>query len=240
MLSLLLLLRSLPLSALYTSVCLLKTAIADISGDSATTEGHILFDEGAQRSFITQELANMLQLSPIRHELITVSSFGAQVATPTRFAVASISVHTLNGGQIPISVLIVPKLTAPVRNSIRTHLEQFPYLQGLTLAHPITSDENFHVSVLIGADYYWQFIQDHVVRGNGPTAVQSRLGYLLSGPLPLLQPIEAASLHVSILSCTTTDVTQSRFWNVESTGTTRSIETSDADFYRSTQAFNFR
>ena len=159
-----------------------------------------------------------------------MSSFGAQVATPTRFAVASISVHTLNGGQIPISVLIVPKLTAPVRNSIRTHLEQFPYLEGLTLAHPITSDENFHVSVLIGADYYWQFIQDHVVRGNGPTAVQSRLGYLLSGPLPLLQPVEAASLHVSILSCTTTDVTQSRFWNVESTGTTRSIETSDTDF----------
>ena len=106
----------------------------------------------------------MLQLSPIRHELITVSSFRAQVATPTKFAVASISIHTLNGGQIPIPVLIVPKLTAPVRNSIQTHPEQFPYLQGLTLAHPITSDENFHVSVLIGADYYWQFIQDHVVR----------------------------------------------------------------------------
>jgi len=106
-----------------------------------------------------------------------VSSLGAQVSTPTRFAVASISIHTLNGSQIPISVLIVPKLTAPVRNSIHTHLDQFPYLQQLTLAHPITSDENFHVSILIDADYFWQFIQDHVVHSNGPTAVQSRSNY---------------------------------------------------------------
>ena len=106
------------LSTLYTSVCLLKTAIADISGDSTTIEGPILFDEGAQRSFITQELANLLQLTSIQHELITASSFGAHISTPTRFAVTSIYVHKLNSGQIPISVLIVPKQIAPVRNSI--------------------------------------------------------------------------------------------------------------------------
>ena len=47
---------------------------------------------------------------------------------------------------------------------------------------------------------------------------------------PLPQPVETASLHVSILSCTTTDITQSRFWNVESTGTTRPMEISDTDF----------
>jgi len=92
---------------------------------------------------------------------------------------------------------------------------RFPYLQGLTLAHPITNDENFHVSVLIGADCYWQFIQDHVVRGNGSTAVQSRLGYLLSGPLPLSQPSDTINLHASIFYCTT-EHAQSRFWNVES------------------------
>jgi len=96
----------------------------------------------------------------------------------------------MNGGQIPVSVLVVPKLAAPVRNFIRTHLNHLPYLSGLTLAHPVTSDENFRISVLIGADHYWEFIQDHVVRGDGPTAVKSRLGYLLSGPLPVPQSIE--------------------------------------------------
>ena len=92
-------------------------------------------------------------------------------------------VHTLNGSRIPISVLIVLQLVAPIRNSLRACLRDIPYLQKLPLAHPVTGDENFKISILIGADYYWHFIQDNIVRGDGPTAVQSHLGYILSGPL---------------------------------------------------------
>ena len=148
-------LTSTPLPVPYTSVCLLKTAIADISADSTTIEGHILFDEGAQRSFITQELADQLQLNPTGFENISVASFGAQVSTTRRLAIASIHIHTLNEGQIPVTVLVVPKLAAPIRNSVRTHLNKLSYLRGLPLAHPVTSDENFQISILIGADFYW-------------------------------------------------------------------------------------
>ena len=38
--------------------------------------------------------------------------------------------------------------------------------------------------MLIGADFYWQVVEDKIICGNGPTAVQSKLGYLLSGPIP--------------------------------------------------------
>ena len=44
------------LSALHTSVCLLKTAVAHASSRSTTVEGHILFDKGAQRSFSCRTL----------------------------------------------------------------------------------------------------------------------------------------------------------------------------------------
>ncbi|KAH3841251.1 hypothetical protein DPMN_114710 [Dreissena polymorpha] len=37
------------------------------------------------------------------------------------------------------------------------------------------------IAVLIGADHYWDLVEDTVIRGNGPTAVKSKLGYLLSG-----------------------------------------------------------
>ena len=46
------------LSAFPASMCLLKTAIANVSAGQTTIEGQILFDEGAQHSFITQDLAN--------------------------------------------------------------------------------------------------------------------------------------------------------------------------------------
>ena len=36
------------LSAIFTSVCLLKTAITNVSARQTNVEGHILFDKGAQ------------------------------------------------------------------------------------------------------------------------------------------------------------------------------------------------
>ena len=123
------------LSTFHTSVCLLKTATAD---GTTTVEGHILFNGGAQRSFITQDLE--LQLQPTSHENISISSFGAQVSAVKSLAVAPIFVHTLNGTKILVNVLIVPKLAAPVCNSIRTQLNQLSYLQHLPLAHSVTND----------------------------------------------------------------------------------------------------
>ena len=51
------------------------------------------------------------------------------------------------------------------------------------LAHPVTSDENFEILILIGEDQYWDKVKDMVIRGQGPTAVDSKLGYLISRPL---------------------------------------------------------
>ena len=220
------------LSAFHTSVCLLKTAIANVSSGTTTVEGHILFDEGAQRSFITQDLADALQLQSTGHENISISSFGAQVSTIQSLAVAPIFVHTLNGTKILVTVLIVPKLAAPVRNSVRTQLNQLTYLQHLPLAHPVTNDENFDITILIGADFYWRFVQDTVVRGDGPTAVESRLGYLLSGPLPLSQSVSTSCVQISSFSCITEDTDYSTFWKVESMGTTTPQKNSDAEFLR--------
>ena len=103
--------------------------------------------------------------------------------------VATLFVYTLKSARIPILVLIVQQLAASIRNSVHTHLSEVPYLKSLTLAHPVTGDENFQISVIVGADYYWCFVQDEVIQGDGPTAVLSRLGYLLSGPLPLPNPL---------------------------------------------------
>jgi len=71
---------------------------------------------------------------------------------------------------IPLSVLVVPRIAAPL------HSIELPYLRGLTLAHPIMKeDSQFDISMLIGVDYYWKIVEDHniIVRGDGPTAVQS-------------------------------------------------------------------
>ena len=83
---------SIPFLATHTSVCLLKIAIAQVSSSTTTTEGNILFHEGAQQSFVTYKLADELQLQPTHSQTIPASSFGAQVSSSRRLG-SSINVY---------------------------------------------------------------------------------------------------------------------------------------------------
>ena len=169
-------------------------------------------------------------------ESISLTSFGAETPSYRTLDKATVSVQTITGHKIPISVLIVPKIALPLPNPMRTPLKQFTHLKGLHLAHPITENENFEISVLIGADHYWHFVEDRVIRGNGPTAVQSKLGYLLSGPLPSATHVSTILVHIFHVSATSTDTTchLEKFWQVESAGVTTPLQkTADQQFLKS-------
>ena len=56
--------------------CLLKTAIAPVRMGNTRAEANILLDEGAQRSFMIEALANRLGWTPVRKETISLSAFG--------------------------------------------------------------------------------------------------------------------------------------------------------------------
>ena len=217
-----------------TSSCLLKTAVAMVSTSNVTMEGNIIFDEGAQRSFITQELAKKLNLQPYGKDKISLASFGSKSSTHRNLDMGVVEIHTMSGERIPISVLVVPRIAPPIQNSIRMPLLHLPHIMGIKLAHPVTDDENFELSILIGADYYWTFVEDQVIRGKGPTAVASKLGYLLSGPLPgAYSHTSTASLfHVSVQSPAETPSLE-QFWNIESTGTQPAVEDPDKQFLES-------
>ena len=201
-----------PASHHTTPICLLKTAIAPIIGSGTSMNANILFDEGAQRLFICSQLANKLHVIPSTTTRVALSSFGNDSPSFQTLGVATIQVQTLDGDLVSISVLIVPKIATPIQNSCCIEMENMPHLEGLKLENPITDN--------IGADYYWSFMQDHIIRGNGPTAQQSRLGYLLSGPLPLSNTQLSTSILMKIV--TTTDnkeIDLHHLWSIEATGT---------------------
>ena len=106
---------------------------------------------------------------------------------------------------IPISVLIIPSIEVPVQNLVSTSVYTMPHLWDLKLAHPVSSGRNFTISLLIRVDYYWSFIKDRIIRGKGPTAQCSKLGYLLSGPLPTTLSEIIASALFQITSTMITD-----------------------------------
>ena len=118
---------------------------------------------------------------------------------------------------IPMNVLIVPEIAVP----LRTHpigTDSRKHLAGLRLSHPAMNDGYFEIMMQIGADYYWSIVQDRVIRGNGPTAVQSKLGYLRSGLTGYNKNSTPTSMMNVLTSHSVEEVDLERFWKVESLG----------------------
>ena len=161
-----------------------------------------------------------------------MSAFGGE-AVPKELQLTSIAIQTKDGGEVPISVVVVLKIAAPLQNLVPTPGDKYPYLRGLPLAHPVGKDNNFEISLLIGADLYWNIVQDKIKRGNGPTAMESKIGYLLSGPLSSSHSDTNGIdvLHVGVVGMKGTNIAQ--FWDVEFTGTlpiTKSTTVNDQKF----------
>ena len=199
------------------SVTFLQTAIAPVHVGHINTLANILFDEGAQRSFITEDLAVKLQLQSFTTEHIAVASFGTNTLANRQLPVAQVQVETQLGELIPISVLVVPVIITPLHNTVRSCITRLPYLQGLKMAHPVTGEDNFQISLLIGADFYCSFVEDDIIHGDGPTAQQSKLGYLLSGPM-LQQSSTVSALHISTLPPDIKEPSLEVLWSLEYCG----------------------
>ena len=148
-----------------TPVCLLKTAVAPVANGRRRINANILFDEGAQRSFMSLQLATELQITPSSTTQVALSSFGVESQSFQTMDVATVQIETLEGERIPISVLIVPTISTPIHISCHLPLDTLPHLKGLKLANPITDNQEFTISILIGTDYYWSFVEDHIIRG---------------------------------------------------------------------------
>ena len=94
---------------------LLKTAIATVCTDYLCCKANILFDKGAQRSFITHTLANQLGLETSVREDVHLSAFGGQASAVRHLPLATINVVTTSGETIPHHVLVVEKIAAPLQ-----------------------------------------------------------------------------------------------------------------------------
>jgi len=202
------------------NICLLKTPVANVyDANDIGIEANTLLDKSSQRSFLTEGLARSLQLKPDHTKDICLASSTAIVR---RLDVYTVYLEIITGDQLPLSVLLVPTIAAPIQNASRSAIASLPYLKGLKLANPLTAGEQFNITLLIGTDYYWQVVENEIVRGQCPVAMKS-FSYLLSGLLtgPLTSPTKhSENWTANILYISTPSMQEDNvFWNMESTVT---------------------
>ncbi|XP_048745808.2 uncharacterized protein LOC125658566 [Ostrea edulis] len=117
-----------------------------------------------------------------------------------------------------MEAVIVPEIAAPIEMCMK-EVCKLPYIRNLKLAHRLAVNDKFEVQLLIGADYYWSFVEDNI-RGNGPITVKSKLGYLLSGPInrkSTNQGASTATLHI-LSHRENVEYDLERFWKLETLG----------------------
>ena len=221
---------------------LLQTARAmvfKISDARMKTEARIMFDNGSQRSYITKALAGTLSLNPRHTETMVIRTFGSQSETKQVCKLVSLGVVLRDGRSLQLSFLTVPFICEPLTSqSIMYAKENYHHLADLDLADCACEDDRLTVDILVGSDNYWKLVTGEIINGDsGPTAIKTRLGWVLAGPVEgiaghnltncVVTHTMAVDTHVSQDSDQELDKRLKMFWDLESLG----IQPNEATVY---------
>ena len=211
-----------------------KTIAADMSGTTHAI-ARVMLDTGAQKSYIERDLAKKLKLEIHEKCAMVVSGFGGVQNKLVDNEVVKLKLSTLiPGKQIEISAHVVDKVCSPLKQQfINGALDAYPHLRGLKLAEIYNDGADLPINILIGADYYWDICTGHTKRGEeGPCAIKTRMGWVLSGPLDDMNQVgekggysESSNLniqtHVLLVrdsAATSLNKQVEKFWSLESSG----------------------
>ena len=215
---------------------LLQTAQASVFNPDDSQRVRIVFDSGSQRSYITESLKLELNLTARGEQSMSIMTFGSSDANARLCDIVHVGLKLLGGGTMLLSLYAVPLICEPFSCQPVTVCQMnYQHLADLPLADPSDGQEHLEISILIGCDQYWSLITGETRRGvNGPVAIQSNLGWVLSGPVGFTCPDQSRStlithsMHVDTLLLQDAQLLDDRlksFWNLESFGIASSEHT---------------
>ncbi|XP_003369099.1 hypothetical protein Tsp_04525 [Trichinella spiralis] len=146
-----------------------------------------LFDTGAERSFVREDVAQELGLRGEKLS-VTVHGFGGGSKDLQESLLMCFHLSPLFGEpQKPIQALTTKKLCDDIFQP-RILSRAWPHLRDLGLADE--EEEDLTVHVVIGVDYFFSMLGSTIVRAgdDDPVAVETCLGWVICGTQPPSQP----------------------------------------------------
>ena len=167
---------------------LLQTAQAIIYKPGFMEKGvkaRVILDRGSQRSYIANRLKDELSLPVECQETVLIKTFGSQDEKLQTCDAVCFGVKLPYGKDMKMSAYSVPLICEPLTGqTVTLARKMYKHLDGIHLADYSTGAEPGEVDILIGSDQYWQIVTGEVRRGeSGPTALRTKLGWVLSGPI---------------------------------------------------------
>ena len=227
---------------------LLQTAKAQVfrpDHPQGTRNVQLIFDSGSQRSYITDKLKEALSLRPRQAKSMIIKTFGSSKGERQLCDVVSIGLYTKNESMIELSLLSVPSICEPLSCQPVIHASKtFQYLSRLDLADHCSEEDCLEIDILIGCDHYWKLVTGQTLReADGPVAVNTKLGWVLSGPVHGLlctaTPVNLVTTHTLLVDVYTVDDslqeldrTLKKFWDLESLGVKQNEPSVYQDFQK--------
>ena len=149
----------------------------------------ILFDSGSQRTYITENLRDKLNLKPTRQGRLYLNTFGDRNFSTRCCDVVHICLQKPGSSHsIRVSALCFPVICSSLPSPVT--LMDCPHLEGLELVDHRLKGSRDAIDMLIGLDFYWMIVMGDIQHGtHGPVAISSKLGWLLSGPISNHTPV---------------------------------------------------
>ena len=219
---------------------LLQTAraIATNNDTNSTTQVRILFDSGSQRSYVTERVCAKLRLKPIHTEKLQVNTFGGEHFKTKQCKLVRFDIHKPGSSErVTLTAISYPMICSTLPSIMK--VDKYVHLSSLELADCPGDTGIDAIDVLVGSDYYWNFVTGETCRGtDGPVAIRSRLGWLLSGAVDSSDGGANACTHLILTNgpnCIpeVQDPIQEvlrKFWEIESIGIVETSHNSTKNF----------
>lgn len=217
---------------------LLQTALATIcKPDQPTVCQHVrvVLDLGSQRSYVTQRAARALSLESEGVRKMSIFTFGSSEKALTDCELVRVVMKTLDG-EIELRLLTTPIICEPLEaQPVTLCVNLYEHLSALELADSSDGNSAMEVDLLLGSDYYWELATGRVSRGeDGPVAMETKLGWVLSGPVPAIESscslVTTHTLRVDACEESSLNDTLRAFWDLESLGISGSSRSVHQEF----------
>ena len=194
---------------------LLQTLNINVKGREKSRQAVVLFDTGADRSYISQALVNDIKPEWIDSTFLSYSAFGSnQPSNSERREIYHISLQGKDN-IITVNTICVPSICAPVTQPIipTELISSLPNLVSIPIGG------NLNIDMLIGLDMYWKIMYGEVKYLTPDLVMQnSKLRWVLSGNVPIDKDMSNSHNRVSTGLFCKTDMEQ--FWSLETIGIT--------------------
>ncbi|XP_071040020.1 uncharacterized protein [Parasteatoda tepidariorum] len=207
----------------------LQTCTAEVKSDSSSQLTRILLDNGSQRSFLSERVANNLNLKPVAYEVLSVYSFGMQRATEKAYPVVEFEIFKKNTNfRTKIRTLVIPCITGVKVEPPDPKVIEFMNKNKIDMADSYLEDNDnlLSIELLIGSDLFWEFLLNVKISiNNRLCAIKTVLGWVISGSSYKREHTLSQNIAVMKSVIESGDMFDLRnFWSLDSLGITKECE----------------